>query len=215
MGRRCCTCSTHHGILFPFSLCATLCHLSPNHKAQDCGEPHPPSPPSHGTPQGKIYQATKLRIAENPICPFLPPMDLPRGGPTKPRSLGLRRPSSALFFLPWNSSWKDPSGHKAQDCGGPHLLFSSSHGTPHGRIHQATKPKIAETLICPLLPPMELPRGRSTRQPSSGLWRTPSTLSSLLWTPLGEDPLSHKAQDCREPHPLFPPSHEPPHGTIH
>ena len=28
--RRCCTCSAHHGILFPFSLCTTLCRFSPN-----------------------------------------------------------------------------------------------------------------------------------------------------------------------------------------
>ena len=183
MGRRCCTRSTHHGILFPFSLCATLCHLSPNYEAQDCGEPHPPSPPSHGTPQGKIYQATKLRIAENPICPFLPPMD-PLG--------------------------EDPLSHKAQDCRGPHLLFSSSHGTPHGRIHQVTKPRIAEALICSFLPPMEHPMGGSIKPQSPRLQRPSSALFSLPWNSPGEDPPGNQAQDCGEPHPPFPPSHGPP-----
>ena len=151
----------------------------PSHEAQDCGEPHPPSPPSHGTPQGKIYQATKLRIAENPIRPFLPPMALPRGGPTKPRSPGLRRPSSALFFLPWNTPREDPSSHKAQDCGDPHTPSSPSHGTPQGKIHQATKLRIAENPIRPFLPPMDPPRGRLTQPRRSGLRRTSSAISAL------------------------------------
>ena len=187
----------------------------PSHEAQDCGEPHLPFPPSHGTPHGRIHQAVKPRIAEALISPLLPPMELPRGRSTRQPSSGLWRTPSTLSSLPWTSLREDPLSHEAQDCGGPHLPFSSSHRTPHGRIHQATKPKIVETLIYPLLLPIELHRGRSTRQPSSGLQKTPSALSSLPWTPLGEDPLSHKAQDCGKPHPPFPPSHEPLHGTIH
>ena len=300
-----------------------------SHEAQDCGEPHLPFPPSHGTPQEKIHQAMKLRIAETLIRPLLPPMDLPRGGSIKPQSSGSQRTSSALSSLPvglqygitpkdhvitayqchsfvvmhsgtikgviaellsrqdsmscgkggsmhiftlsffggngiisaqvpigagitfvqkylrkkmatfalygngasnqgqvfeafnmvceptcdvWNMT---PLSHQAQDCGEPHPPFPPSHGTPHGRIHQATKPRIVETLICLFLPPMELPRGRSIRPPSPGLWRTSSTLFFLPWNSPGEDPSSHKAQDCRDPHLPSPPSHGTPKGKIH
>ena len=120
-------------------------------------------PPSHGTTAADIHKTTKLWIVENLIHPFLPPMNLPRGESLKPPSPGLWRTSSALSSLPWTSLGEVPSSHPDQDCGEPHPPFPPSHGSPKGRIHQATKPRIAENLIFPFLPPMELLRGKSIK----------------------------------------------------
>ena len=153
---------------------------------------------------------TKLRIVENLIRPLHPPMELPRGRSTRQPSSGLQRTPSALSSPPWTSLGEDPLSHEAQDCGGPHLLFSSSHGTPHGRIHQVTKPRIVEALICSFLPSIEHPMGGSIKPQSPRLQRPSSALFSLPWNSPGEDPPGNQAQDCGEPHPPFPPSHGPP-----